>query len=425
MYKNAISIISLLILLIAAITPAHSQDNDDPRNRGYGFMMLEEPINPRNIAMGSVGTALGGWGFRYYNPAQPFFSGMSYVSAEFGQMPGGVSKGGFESAMVLPDMFTAFSFYSSSVGFETRDERGEGSPVSSSTTIGSVSAGVIRENLSVALSLNMADDRIWVLDNYRAITLGAGLGYKLAGDKLNLGAAMFHHLAWCRGFGESRSTWGWGGSQVPKFIRAGAAWTDTLQSLPFTVAADVVHSDEDGKLTVPVGLEVNVLPSVSLRIGKRIGWDYEVMSFGLGLNIDRITFDAAFVPTKFVSDYEMKWSMAFTYRLGGGNAQRRNIAPTPASVPVSVQQEKPETPLVEEVVAEEEIVEMEIVEEELPEETEETEETPIEETAEEEFEEEESEESESEKSESDVEAESLESTEEEQPSADEIENGAR
>jgi len=32
------------------------------RNRGYGFLMPEEPVNPRNAAMGSVGTALGGYG---------------------------------------------------------------------------------------------------------------------------------------------------------------------------------------------------------------------------------------------------------------------------------------------------------------------------------------------------------------------------
>jgi hypothetical protein len=72
---------------------------------------------------------------------------------------------------------------------------------------------------------------------------------------------------------------------------------------------------------MPIGVEVAVLPYINLRIGKRIGWDNEVVSLGIGFNMDRIAFDAAFVPTVFVDDYEIKWSMGFSYRLGHGAAR--------------------------------------------------------------------------------------------------------
>jgi len=322
--KN-IAALSLSIILIATTAVnVHAQTNDkddgngdnSSRNLGYGFLMLEEPISPRNVAMGSVGTALGGYGFRYYNPVQPFFSPVmaSYASAEFGQMPGGVNKGGIETAALFPEWFSAMSFFSSGVDWITSDERGVGTAASSGMTVGALGIGYIRDNVAAGVGLSMVEDHIWVGSDYSAFALSLGLGYKLLDDKLNLGAAWMNGLAWSRGFVGDESHWQDG--RVPVFARAGAAWTDTLWSLPYTVAADLAYRDEDGTFTVPVGLEVKVLPSISLRLGKRIGWESEIMSIGIGFNIDRISFDAAFVPTVFVDDYEMKWSMGFTYNMG-------------------------------------------------------------------------------------------------------------
>jgi hypothetical protein len=321
--KNITALFLSIILIATAAVNVHAQTNDkdggddnSSRNRGNGFLMLEEPISPRNVAMGSVGTALGGYGFRYYNPAQPFFSPVmaSYASAEFGQMPGGVNKGGIETAALFPEWFSAMSFFSSGVDWTTSDEHGLGTAASSGMTVGALSVGYIRDNVAAGIGLSMAEDHIWAGSDYGAFALSLGLGYKLFDDKLSLGAAWMNGLAWSRGFAGDKSHWKDG--RVPVFARAGAAWTDTLWSLPYTVAADLAYRDEDRTFTAPVGLEVKVLPSISLRIGKRIGWESEIMSIGIGFNIDRISFDAAFVPTVFVDDYEMKWSMGFTYNMG-------------------------------------------------------------------------------------------------------------
>jgi len=326
-------IIFLLILLTTAIAA------DDTRSRGYGFLMLEEPTNPKNIAMGSVGTALGGGGFRYYNPVLPFFAGAPYVTAEFGQIPGGLNMGGFESALVFNEWFSAVSFHTSSVDFETRDERGDGVTATSATTLGALGVGYIRDNLSAGIGLNMAEDRIWVEAHYIAFALSAGLGYKLLDKKLNLGAAGFYVVGWSRGYGDNASASVWQEGRIPRFARAGAAWMDTLKSFPYTAAADVVYRDEDGSLTVPVGISVRVLPVIDLRVGKRIGWESEILSLGIGLNIDRIAFDAAFVPSVLVSDYEIKWSMALTYTLGGKRADvKKGKEPI---VKPSIETEKP------------------------------------------------------------------------------------
>jgi hypothetical protein len=304
-------------------TAALPAQGDDSRYRAYGFLMLEEPINPRNISMGSVGTALCGAGFRYYNPAMPFFSSVSFVTAEFGRIPGELDKGGFEAAQVFSDWFTAISFQSNSVNFETRDERGFGSTATSSTTFGATTAGYIRDNFALGLSFNVAEDRIWIDGNYGAMTLSIGAGYKLFDDRLNIGAALFNYIAWSRGIGENPDKWSYDKELVPRFARAGAAWTDTLKSLPYTVAADVAYRDNSGTFSLPIGIEVRVLPYLSLRMGKRFGWENEVMSFGIGFNIEQLSFDVAFVPTVFVRDYEMKWSMAFGYSLGQRRAPSR------------------------------------------------------------------------------------------------------
>ncbi len=338
--KNTASIL-LSIILTAAIPAVNVCADDDvnnngygavdnsPRNRGYGFLMLEEPINPRNIAMGSVGTALGGHGFRFYNPMAPFFSltGSSYASAEFGRMPGGVNMGGFETAALFSDWFSAVSFFSSAVDYQTSDERGPGAAASSGMTVGALSVGYINDSFAAGIGVGMTEDRIWVSSNYTAIALSAGFGYKFLDGKLNLGAAWMNAAAWSRGFAGDESRWR--GGRVPMFARAGAAWSDTRFSLPYTAAADIAYRDEDGTFSVPVGLEVKVLPYISLRIGKRIGWENEVVSLGIGFNIDKLSFDAAFTPTVFVDDYEMKWSMGFSYSMGG----RKKAAVKEESVP--------------------------------------------------------------------------------------------
>ncbi|MDR2694527.1 MAG: hypothetical protein LBB74_09995 [Chitinispirillales bacterium] len=334
--------------------------DNSPRNRGYGFLMLEEPVSPRNAAMGSAGTALGGYGFRYYNPAQPFFSPArsSCASAEFGRMPGDVNRGGFETAALFPDWFGAISFFSSAVDYRTSDERGPGATASSVTTVGALSVGYIRDNVAAGIGVGMVEDRIWVSSNYTAIALSVGIGYKILDDKLSLGAAWMNAAAWSRGFAGDESHWYDG--RVPMFARAGAAWSDTRWSLPYTVAADAAYRDEDGTFSVPIGLEVKVLPCISLRIGKRIGWENEVVSLGIGFNIDRLSFDAAFTPTVFVDDYEMKWSMGFSYNIG-----TRKKAPA---------KEEPVPPLKESVPIEEEAVPTEDEPEAIEEETEATEE---------------------------------------------------
>lgn len=289
-------------------------------NRGYGFLMLEEPVSPRISAMGTAGTALGGSGFLFYNPAQVFFSQIPFVSIEFGQMPGGVQRGGIESSILLADYFLGLGIYSSAVDFETRDEHGFGSSVANNTTAGSFNAGFMREGYALAVSFNAVQDRIGHFSTVHALSMSGGLGVKVIPGKLDLGVSGFHGVGMSKGFLNSDSTWQKG--QIPRWARIGAAWKDTLNTLPYTVALDAVYRDEDGTMTFPLGVEVNVLPSVAVRMGKRLGMETEVISLGLGLNIDNISFDAAFVPVVLVDDYDMKWNMAFTYSLGGNRLEK-------------------------------------------------------------------------------------------------------
>ncbi|MFP4013227.1 MAG: hypothetical protein ACLFVQ_04015 [Chitinispirillaceae bacterium] len=298
-------------------------------NRGYGFLMLEEPVSPRISAMGTAGTALGGSGFQFYNPARMFFSQIPFVSIEFGQMPGGVQRGGIESSILISEYFLGMGIYSSAVDFQTRDEHGFGSSMANNTTSGSFNAGFMRDRYSLAVSFNAVQDRIGHYSTVHAFSMSGGLGFRAIPGKLDFGMSGFHGIGMSRGFLNSDSTWQKG--RIPRWARAGAAWKDTVNSLPYTVALDAVYRDEDGSVTFPLGVEVNVLPSVAVRMGKRLGMETEVISLGVGLNIDNISFDAAFIPVVLVDDYDMKWNMAFTYSLGGGRSTKPQ--PKEASVP--------------------------------------------------------------------------------------------
>ena len=285
----------------------------------WGFHFVEEPVSARHLAMGSAGTAMGGGGFFFYNPAQPFLRTSHYVSIEYGQLHGDLRRGRFETGWVLPNWYLAAGIPTSAVDdIVPADETGPNHnlPFSAQFSMIALDVGYYKDRYSLALCLHGMQDKIEARSGY-ALSLSAGAAMWAIPGKLSIGAAGFFPKAITTTKGMLGSTDEWGeGADLPQLGRVGAAWRDTLKGIAYTTALDVTYRHEDKNVTVPVGVEVWPLPMLAVRAGKRIGHDTEIVNLGLGLRMAPAAVDAGFVVSRLVEDTELKWLMGLTYALG-------------------------------------------------------------------------------------------------------------
>jgi hypothetical protein len=161
-------------------------------------------------------------------------------------------------------------------------------------------------------------DRLGDIVNDRAITYSPGFLFQLVPGKVTLGGSLRNYVR----LDTSLAKLGWFGAiGLPRYVRAGAAWTDTLkkESIPLTVAMDVVYSDVYKRLMVPVGVEAWVLPCLAARLGVPINHPSDLFHFGVGVRINNITcdFDYGLTQPVGISDasYEQKWLLGLSYAL--------------------------------------------------------------------------------------------------------------
>lgn len=312
----------------------------------YGeFQIGDEPPNPRVSAMGSAGTALTGKGFCFYNPASPAFAPAPFLSAEFGQLPGDMSRSLIETAWMFPNWFAGASLRVQSVDFGVTTEQTDdpaSAPLSSDQIMQATLTGgftLWNGRFAFGNSLNFFHEQI-ADKTYRAWTYSPGIVYRLVPDKVTLGASMQNYVrldtilspwyttpgAWYKG------AWG-----LPRYARAGGAWTDTLKqaAMPFTVACDLVYSDVYDRFMVPLGAEVWLTPFLAARAGAQINHPTDRVHFGAGLRWSNITFDFDYGITQPVNepgtDVEPKWLFGLTYSLKSTAAQKKpSVSPQPS-----------------------------------------------------------------------------------------------
>jgi hypothetical protein len=135
--------------------------------------------------------------------------------------------------------------------------------------------------------------------------------------------------------------WFGGAISLPRYVRAGAAWTDTIKaaSMPFTAAADLVYSEVYKRLTVPVGFELWVLPCFAARLGVPIHDQSDLVHFGVGVRVRSITcdFDYGLSQPGLIpgASIEQKWLLALSYSLPALSAAEKkgNSPGSPAHAP--------------------------------------------------------------------------------------------
>ena len=313
----------LLASLLLFNTTQFAYSTVDSTAAKAAFQFLDEPVSPRQIAMGGAAAAMPGVGFSQYNPAQPFFSGDPSLSIGYMPIPGdakGVYAEGFWSRS---DMFFGMhlsNFLIHDIIPSTAQGMNENTPFSSGFSLVSLAVGMKRERFSLAIDVSGMQDRIGTATAF-GVSVSAGAACRLIPGRLDLGLALLNEGT-ATGYTDETQKWGQG-DRMPRSARLGAAFTDTIRSVPFAAALDIVYRDVGDKvqqikgvaprITVPAGVELWPTPYVALRVGKRFNFETEIINFGGGFRFRPLSFDMSFVVAKLYRDIEVRPAFGLMY----------------------------------------------------------------------------------------------------------------
>lgn len=341
-----------IIGALCVLRPAFG--DPDSLTADFSFQFLEEPIHPRLTAMGGAGTALPGGSFAYYNPALPALLDQPYLALEYGQYPAGdLVTPLVEGTWKNEKWFTGLSFQSYTVSeIGLSDERGVNPHLSASwqESMLFLSVGLIKDQFALAIQAEGMQARIQGRNAY-GLAASGGITYTMIPGKLHFGAAGFH-AGKTTSFLGTDSKLG-DGTRLPASARIGGAWADTIGSVGYKAAVDIVYRHVNKQILLPVGVEIQPVEPLAIRIGKRLNHDTELFSCGLGLSASPLNFDIGFTIPKLISDVELKWRFRISYLLGEKKSAK---APTDVSAPPKPESQPDivnDQPVIEEQILEE------------------------------------------------------------------------
>lgn len=318
------------------------------KNAGWAYYeFLEDPINTRSISMGSAGTALPeNRGIYFYNPALPSISSRTYVSFDYGRQYSDLDRAHIESAIIAKSWFLDLGFTTHSTGeFKIADETGvyNNSTQTNQSIVGVLGGGFIRDNYSAALTFTGIQSKIGEFSSY-GLCGNAGIMVTLIDKKLYAGASALNIGRNSSYFDKHDLNLDY----LPFTVRGGVSWNDTInKKYAFSVAGDVVYSKNYQTVMVPVGVEFWLFPVLAIRAGKRINFESDLFSIGVGLKIANLAFDASFIPSRTGDDFGLKWSSGLTYSIASpkkATADRKNVTTdTSATVDDTIPQSKRDT----------------------------------------------------------------------------------
>jgi len=329
-YKCLTPALRVNLFIFTIISFMYASDSQFSDGAATGFHLLEEPLNSRCISMGAAGTALAGSSFSFYNPASPFLLKKSYLHLEYSQYPRADYKDfNLESALSIKNISIGLLFKTGIIKeiFPVNDFGNLPDfelPFSSQLTQISLALCYSKwESVAIGVCANGIQDRIAEESAY-AITASAGILYNPIQNHLTFGLSALNMGITTPMTGkDSIDTWG-KGERLPFTSRFGVNWNDTLKNIPYSIVMDIVYrdvydrskkfsSDIQDRFTIPAGLEICVLRSLALRMGKRFLHPVEAFNFGIGFITESIIMDASFVIPRLINDTEFKWRTAITY----------------------------------------------------------------------------------------------------------------
>lgn len=322
-----------IAVLVSGITAqAFGEANADLANTG--FQLMEEANNPRLVGMGGAGTAVPGRGFFQYNPALPGLSKQSYLSLEFGTYPqGDLRRGLLETAWTMNSFFLGIALKTESIRDifpATFQGPNYSNPFTAQLTEVALGLGYIQDGpFSFGVAVHGVQDRIHNAAGY-ALAASLGATYRHIPEKLTFGVALIHpkigdgELYTSTSLADTTFDIGYG-ADLPSSFRAGGFWRDTLKSIPYAIAADVILRTPGNKFMVPLGVEVRPVAPLAIRMGKKLFMETELINLGLGLDIAPLGVDLSFVVPRLVDDAEVKFLAALTYSPRDNTPEKKNV----------------------------------------------------------------------------------------------------
>jgi len=186
------------------------------------------------------------------------------------------------------------------------------------------------EKFDWAFSTGIAFDKF--LDEIAyAFIMNGGFIWKILKDDLRIGLS-FNNFGVTTPMINEEDGEQWGsGEKLPTSMRTGAQYSNSIKSLNFSVAGDMlywhIYDEKQGRaknagkrLQFPLGLQISPADWISIRTGKTLGADYNILNFGFGLNANFLEFDLAAATYKYETSVE--WEFLAGISLNFGSTKR-------------------------------------------------------------------------------------------------------
>lgn len=277
-----------------------------------GFLTLRYPVGAREAAMGGAGVAGStGAAAMYWNPARAAFEehGTSLLlqhQRSFGVSDREAATLAHRSGMgVLGVVFSGW--YSDDIDRTTEDEAGVpvGVFAPHQVAMGVTYARKLNDKLAVGAAVKLLHEKIDTDD-------GTGFAYDV----------YISHKALVEGlwFGASFTNFGPDMTvreapyPLPAAFRMGIAWDPQMEILAgrMTVLADMVFPN-DGNEKAHVGAEYRLVPALALRVGHKVNYESQGLTFGAGFTRGNIDVGYAYEDSLNDLDPQHRFAVEFGF----------------------------------------------------------------------------------------------------------------
>lgn len=320
---------AMRVLCVGAFCAVHAFAANSSDIMRVGFQPLADFVGSGVGAMGQGGAAMGGPGWILRNPALgDRFEGPA-LSCQYGMWLRDADQRSGLFELVLPSGQGTYGLTAGTYsidGLHRVSWAGELPDMNSSSsqrvsTAQLAASYAFFEDVHAGLVLGMAEDRI--MDS-RAWAVFGGAGLLMTPTAHIAAGLSLVNAGITTAMADTNENFG-DGENLPFTVRLGGTWTDTIRTfLPFSISLDLRYdyqgdtASEIGnnftkRLTVPLGISLTPLPYLSIRAGKRIGWEGELFDFGLGLHVSPFSVDLACSLPRFADETEFRFSTALSY----------------------------------------------------------------------------------------------------------------
>ncbi len=298
MIRKASSVALLLFVCLSARAQGSSASSSQ----------LKIPLTARSAALGeSTVSDPGQFSSWFVNPASLYSSAPLSVALTHAQWIQEVQTEFIATRIPVADGSIGVGVSANSVpGIEIRDVPGP-SQGTFSARFASFQIGYARslsDDLIVGASAKYLYERLYV-DEAAGYGFDAGIIYCTPVQGLKAGLAVTN-IGWLHQFENERS-------DLPTFSRAGASYAFQQDEFEFSFSGAWADNLRDQENHLQGSLEATYSQKVSLRLGYQTGYETRALSAGIGIRLEIVQLDYAYVPFGLGLGDSHLFSLAFQF----------------------------------------------------------------------------------------------------------------